>query len=53
MAQEATQSEIKIWEIENQHKIVKWIKDFDKNTIQFCFDEKCTESTIFKIINKS
>lgn len=48
--QEATQIEISLWEAENQSKIVKWVKDFQNNTIQYCFDEKCVDSKIFKII---
>lgn len=48
--EEATQVEIHLWEVENQSKIVKWIKDFEQNTIQFCFDDKCQESKTFKII---
>ena len=47
---EKTQIEVSIWEVENQSKIIKWIKDFENNTIQFCFDEKCQTSFIFKII---
>jgi hypothetical protein len=47
-----TQAEINIWEMENFNRIVKWIKDFEKNTIQFCFDEKCKDSVTF-LIDKS
>ena len=48
---EYSQVEVNIWEAENKHKIVKWVKDFENNTIQYCFDDKCKDSKTFKIEN--
>lgn len=48
---EATRVEISLWETENQNKIIRWTRDFEKDTVQYCFDDKCVESKTFKIIS--
>ncbi len=50
MVIERTREQISAWEKDNKEKIIKWVRDFGNNTIQFCFDEKCTISFTFKII---
>lgn len=45
---EKTQQEINQWEIENRHLIIRWEKDFEKNTIEFELKDKT--KIIYKII---
>jgi hypothetical protein len=47
---ESTQVEINQWELEYLSRIVKWIKDFENQTITFVLDdEKRGETITFKI----